>query len=152
MLAVLRVYCPGAQILSTPTGTVSSNLKERSRIHRRPFTQRFLSSGTTMHFIYVVMGVTCLYLRVRKDDLARGEGYGFPFAGALFQWAECVVMVSTPLWYMAFPPTVPELKDILEEGEDGLTRPRTRVREPNYVSNMMWAARWDVVLLALCVS
>ena len=152
MLAVLRTYWPGAQILSTPTGTVSSNLKERSRIHRRPFGERFLSSGTTMHLIYVLIGVTCLLLRLREIYHAGPGSLCFPFAGALFQLAECVAMVATPLVYMAFPPTVPELTDLLVEGGDGLTRPKIRDQEPGYISNTMLAVFSDIVLLLLCVN
>ena len=152
MLAVLRTYLPGAQILSTPTGTVSSNLKERSRIHRRPFQERFLSSGTTMHLIYVLIGMTCLLLRLREDHQARPGSHAFPFAGALFQLAECVTMVSTPLLYMAFPTTVPELTELLVEGEDGLTRPGVSDEDPEYMSNMMLAVFWDIVVFLLCVN
>lgn len=152
MLAVLRTYWPGAQILSTPTGTVSSNLKERSRIHRRPFKERFLTSGTTMHLIYVLIGMTCLYLRLREDYQSGPESHAFPYAGALFQLLECVVMVSTPLLYMAFPPTVPELTDLLVEGEDGLTRPKTSDEDQGFMPNMMLAVFWDIVLLLLCVN
>lgn len=152
MLAVLRVYWPGAEVLSTPTGTVSSSLKERSRIHRRPFTERFLSSGTTMHLIYVVIGIACVCLRLREDYQSRPANHAFPFAGALLQLLECVVMVSTPLWYMAFPPTVPELTDLLVEGEDGLMRPRARDRDPEYISSMMLALFWDIVVVLLCVN
>lgn len=150
MLAVLRTYWPGAQILSTPTGTVSSNLKERSRTHRRPFRERVLSSGTTMHLIYFLIGMACLLLRLRKDYQSGPESHVFPFTGALFQLAECVAMVSTPLVYMAFPPTVPELTELLVEGEDGLTRPKTVEEDLEYIPSMMLAFFWDIVLLLLC--
>ena len=166
MLAVLRVYWPGAQILSTPTGTVSSSLKERSRIHRRPFVQRFLSSGTTIHLIYVLIGATCLYLQFKEYDQFRADGHdghGFPFAGAIFHLAECVAMVSTPLWYMVNPPTVPEMSDLLEEGEGGLARPKARDGHTGYVlykwqlflDGNVWS--WmqlflDGMVIALCLS
>ena len=113
-----------------------------------------------MHLIYVVIGVTCLVLRFKEYDQFRADGHdghGFAFAGALFQLAECVVMVSTPLWYMVEPPTVPGLKDLLEEGK----RPKARGGDPNYVLNKThWFLNGynrmqlllDVLVVALCFS
>lgn len=48
-------------------------------------------------------------------------------------------MVSTPLLYMVFPPTVPEQADLLEVGEDGFTRPRARDEESECRLSMMIA-------------
>lgn len=150
MFAIFRVHWPNAHVLPKATGMVSSDLKERSRIHRRPFTERFLSSGTTMHLMYVIVGIVTLYLRFCQLYQSGAKDHLFPIPGALLQLAECVLMVSTPLWYMAFPPTVPELADLIEKREDGLTRPKAKDWSPGFKWAMMGGLLWDIAVVSLC--
>lgn len=104
-----------------------------------------------MHLTYVMISIVPLYLRLRELCQSGSKGHLFPFPGALLQLAECVLMVSTPLWYMAFPPTVPELADLVEKDKDGLTRPKARDCEPDFKWAMMSGVLWDVAVVSLCV-
>ena len=61
-------------------------------------------------------------------------------------------MISTPLWYMAFPPTVPERADLLVRGEDDLIRPRPRDEKADSAWNMVSLVIWDVLVALLCAS
>ncbi len=61
-------------------------------------------------------------------------------------------MVSTPLLYMAFPPTVPEQAELLEVDEHGLTRPKARDGETDYKLSMAAAILWDIAVVLLCVN
>ncbi len=152
LVAVIRVYLPGATILSPPTGTTGSDLKERSHIYRQPFMKRFLTSGTIMHLVYVAIGLVPLYLRFLQFFHSGSKGHVFPLPGALLQLVECVWMVATPLLYMAFPPTVPEQADLVEVDEDGLTRPKPRDGTTDYTLSMAAAILWDIAVVLLCMN
>lgn len=75
----------------------------------------------------------------------------FPFPGALLQLAESILMVSTPLLYMAFPPTEPEVAALLEKGEDGFVRPKAREESSGFNWSMMITGLWDLAVLSCCL-
>ena len=124
-------------------------MNERSPTHRAPFRKRFLSSGTLIHLMCIIGASVILILRA-EDFFATGRLS--PFPGAVLRLAERILMISTPLWYMAFPPTVPERADLLVRGEDGLMRPRPRDEKADSARNMVSLVMWDVLVALLCTS
>lgn len=108
--AIIGAYWPGANVLFEASRSLGPGMNERSRIHRKSLRSRILSSGLTLHFIYVVSAMVVLFLRVQNyvggshgDGLS---GSSFPLPGAILGFTETVFAVPTPLWYMAFTPTV----------------------------------------------
>jgi hypothetical protein len=146
---VLRVFWPGATIIFEPSGTLHPGVNERSRTHRAPFTKRFVSSGTLIHLIYVICASVVLLLRARDWFVS---GRSFPFPGAILRLAEWIVMMSIPLWYLAFPPTVPERADLLVKAEDGLMRPRKKSGETESTWSVIASILWDALVVSLCAS
>ena len=152
MLAVLRVHWPSAYVFFEPSGTVRAPMKERSLRERRPFLKRFLTSGTSIHLCYVVGAAIPLGFRIREYLHSGSSGKFFPFSGAILKLAESIIMVSTPLWYMAFPPTVAERADLLETDENRVTRPKPRDEKANYMWSTAFSAMWDVLVVLLCIN
>ena len=152
MLAVLRVHWPGAYVFFEPSGTVRTPMKERSLQERRPFLKRFLSSGTSSHLCYVIGATIPLGFRIREYLHSGSTGRIFPFSGAILKLAESILMVSTPLWYMAFPPTVAERTELLETDENRVTRPKPRDESADYMWSNAFSAMWDVLVLFSCIN
>ena len=152
MLAVIRVHWPGAYVFFEPSGTVRTPMKERSLQERRPFLKRFLSSGTSVHLFYVVGAAIPLGFRIREYFQSGLTGKFFPFSGAILKLAESILMVSTPLWYMAFPPTVAERAELLETDESRVTRPKPRDEKADYTWSTAFSATWDVLVVLLCIN
>lgn len=147
MFAVIRVFWPGATIIFEPSGTLHQGVNERSCTHRAPFIKRFLTSGTLIHLVYVICAFVVLLLRARDWFVS---GRLFPFPGAILRLAEWILMMSVPLWYLAFPPAVPERADLLVKAEDGLMRPRKRDEETESAWSVIVSIIWDASVIFLC--
>ena len=59
------------------------------------------------------------------------------FPGVWVKLIRSISNVTVPLRYMIWPPTVPEQKDLWEEDEDGVKRPKKQ-RDGDGVGNETW--------------
>ena len=155
IFAILRAHWPGVNILYNPTGAiVAEGMNERSCLRRKSFPSRILNSGLAIHILYLIFASATLILMMRdySDLQGQGELRGFfPFPGAFLTFIDCLRSISAPLWYMAFPPTVPERADLLEMDENGVNRPKARSQKLEYTSSVLFSAIWDVVVVLLCI-
>lgn len=85
-----------------------------------------------IYFSYIIFASIPLGLRflaLTSPDPAESSGSSvlfFPFIGALLKLLDAILKAAVPLWYMLYPPTVPEREELMETDEKGLRRPKNR--------------------------
>ncbi|KAF7510767.1 hypothetical protein GJ744_005867 [Endocarpon pusillum] len=114
------------------SGTILSPANERSVLRRKPLPYRLLTLDMLIYFSYIIFASIPLGLRflaLTSPDPAESSGSGilfFPFIGALLKLLDAILKAAVPLWYMLYPPTVPERGELMETDEKGLRRPKNR--------------------------
>ena len=82
---------------------------------------------------------------VHKHDEARNL---IAFPGPLIKLLECVSAALVPVWYMIFPPTMPEYEDMLKADGEGVRRPPTKVRKVS--SAVSYRDALEVLIICWC--
>ena len=140
---------PNTTVSFQSSGSIMSPVNERSR-HRKPLPYRFLSLDLTMYFIYIIYTSGPLLCRPfgYTSPSEPSSGSLFPFPSALVKLLECIGGALVPLHYMLFPPTVPERRELVEEDEQGVMRPKKR---QVMVSNqVVWTDVCERLIIYLC--
>ncbi|KAL8870821.1 MAG: hypothetical protein Q9174_003221 [Haloplaca sp. 1 TL-2023] len=136
------------------SGSVISKADERSAIRRQALPGRMLSADILMHIIYTVVACTPLVLRVIGFDWFGGtrkldRGYNFfPLTGALLKLLQCIHHFAVPVYYMLFPPTVPERYELVSPDEKGIDRPRNTKAKLSE-NGLMWFELVDLLIIYL---
>lgn len=99
-----------------------------------------------MYLCYIIYACVPLSLRlyrgnVEADPSGSGSASVFPFPGAMLKLLDAVAKAAVPLWYMLYPPTVPDREQLIEPDEhDGVRRPRKRTKavQPGRGRDMAW--------------
>jgi hypothetical protein len=123
MARMLYLVLPHAVVSFTATGTVQSAVNERDARRRKGLVARLASWNMMAYFAYTVAVLGALGSVGRN-----GVGMGGQCTGAAVRLVECLYKVSVPLRYMAFPPSVPERRELLEKDALGVYRPRRKYR------------------------
>ncbi|PSN70281.1 hypothetical protein BS50DRAFT_632185 [Corynespora cassiicola Philippines] len=123
MARMVYLMLPKAIVSFTATGTVKSAVNERDARRRKGITSRLLSPVMTAYMGYTVAALVSL-----ASVLVHGMGKEVQGMGAAVRLVEYIFKVSVPLRYMAFPPTVAERRDLMEEGELGVYRPKNKYK------------------------
>lgn len=107
------------------TGSVVSRVNERSATRRQSLLWRLCSLDMISRATYLLVVTFLILVRV-TEYLGNGAGahYTTALLGPQLCLVLCVYSVALPLHYMIFPPSVPEVKDLLEKDTQGVSRPR----------------------------
>jgi hypothetical protein len=121
MARMMYLVLPQAVVSFTATGTIQSAVDERHALRRKGLIGRLSSGSMVAYFAYTV-GVLAALGSVGRN----GIGMGRQCTGAVVRLVECLYKVSVPLRYMAFPPSVPERRELMAKDASGVYRPKRK--------------------------
>lgn len=142
----------GAAVGFKASGSISSDLQERSATRRAPLLQRikvtFFHHHAMIHVIFVsacISGVTLNFARTFSPTNIPNLWDTTPLVSAtqkltflitrlgwppLF-WLQFIASALTPITYTLWPPTLPEREELLDRDEkSGLAYPKPEARMP----------------------
>ena len=118
----------------TPTFTVSGSIKsplnERSRNKRPPLLSRLLAPDFLLYLAYSTYVFVPIFQwqMISYSNSAYPLSLSFPFPALLSKCLALGWAASSPVRYMVSPPDAPEWEELVEEGDDGVKRPKGRWR------------------------
>ncbi len=107
-------------------GTITSAVNERSRVRRQSLFRRIGRPEILMFVIYIFYASAPLLAQFAINNpvsLSDNENFHFPFPGVWTKLTRSISNVTIPLWYMIWPPAVPDWPEWTAEDEDGVQRP-----------------------------
>lgn len=114
--------CP--RYIFKPSGSITSGANERSEKLRSKFLERFCTWNLAFYHFYVVYAAApfavLLTVLFRTPQITTAQ---LPIGPAMKLFV-LLAGSALPLWYMAFPPTVPEWQDLTALDHDGIRRPK----------------------------
>ena len=117
-------------LTQTPTfivsGSIASLVNERSRSKRAPLLSRLLAPDIVLYSVYVIYAFVPIFQRLMFScgHPAHPSSLHFPFPGLLLKCLALGWAVSSPVRYMLSPPEAPGWEELVQEGADGVRRPR----------------------------
>jgi len=139
---MIYLALPQTIVSFTATGTVQSAVNERQARLRKGLATRMLSWTMLAYFVYTTSALAAL-----GSVLINKPGRGGQGTGAALRLVECVYKVSVPLRYMTSPPTVAERRELMEQDELGVYRPKEK-----YTMKVSKRVTWlDVAEVAMMV-
>ena len=141
------------QFIFSPSGAVESVINER-RPYRAPLLQRLFHRCWLYHSVYTIYATAPLILFLYNYSNASRIGVtaGHLYPSAVLKLFACVWKASTLLWYLAFPPTVPDWVNLTQEDSMGVRRPKAQ--SANKTSGELaisWIDVAEVALICLCM-
>lgn len=136
---IIRSWIPGNIVSFEITGTVVSSINERSATLRKPLWTRLLNSMILMYAGWIFYAVMLLLWRCAAYATTTKRELIPPSPAALVFLFSSVMKLSIPVQYMAWPPTVPERRELLKKDADGVYRAdRKSEAEPRAKNKMGW--------------
>ena len=110
-----------------------------------------LSADMIIHASYVLFASRPILLRtIRFVSSNRSKPFS-PFTGALLKLIQYIYHASIPVYYMLYPPTVPEREELLTKGPDGVNRPKMKVgQELRPDNDFKWNNILDLLVIYFC--
>ncbi|KAL4809147.1 nucleotide-diphospho-sugar transferase [Aspergillus unguis] len=123
---IIRSWIPGNIVSFEITGAVKSPINERSAHGRKPFWTRVCSPMILMYAGWIIYSMVPVLWRLAfyatQQDGLTSRSLVPPSPAAVVFLFSAVVKLSVPVRYMAWPPTVPERRELLEKNVDGVFR------------------------------
>lgn len=134
-----------------PSGSIITKANERSALRRQPLPGRMLSADMIIHVLYVLFAAMPILLRTIRFFSSNRSIPFFPLTGALLKLIQCIYHASVPVYYMLYPPTVPEREKLLVKGPDGVNRPKMKVGQGLPPDNgFKWNDILDLLVIYFC--
>jgi len=109
-----------------PSGSITSTTNERSAKLRATFYDRVFTSHLAFHGFYVIYAATPLILFLIASLSSPHSSLSHLQIGPAVRLLSLMVGSAAPLWYMAFPPTVPDWQKLTVLDATGVRRPRRK--------------------------
>jgi len=109
-----------------PSGSITSTVNERSAKLRATFYDRLFSGHLAFHGFYVVYAASPLILFLVASLYSPHSSLARLPIGPAVKLLSLMAGAAAPLWYMAFPPTVPEWQHLTVLDAAGVRRPRKK--------------------------
>lgn len=100
--------------------------------------------------MYILLAVPVMLANTRPFNGDYSGGSISPLIGARLCLVHCIYSVSRPLFYMVFPPTVPEREDLVEKDSRGINRPKKGAIRGLKVDNTPWNIVVDLIFMVTC--
>ena len=140
------------------SGSVLSNMNERSRSRRAPLVRRMLSMDMLLYLAYTIYALVPLAMRLVDFRHCKPGGDGvcllILLPGILIKITDAVWKATVPLRYMLWPPTVPERRRLMAQDEKGLWRPSRVVAGlggPKWQRLATSTDAWEVLIICMCL-
>jgi len=132
------------------SGSITSTVNERSQ-HRASFWQRMFTQGLALPTVFVTYTALPFLLYINSLLHSVRTGIELPSLppGPTLVLLGFFLSSSTPLWYMAFPPTVPDWRQLTELDANGVRRPKNKGASDDERSN--WMGISDALQLGVLV-
>lgn len=131
--ALIENSLPGAAAVTfSVTGTFKSEINERSKQTRAGLVKRLLSPGIRILVAYVLISLMLVLrsLQMSKsmgDPVVLGSSQILILPGPILKMTSCIWKMSVPIFYMIFPPNVPEWEDLVEGDAKGALKPKRAI-------------------------
>ena len=115
------------------SGSFKPTTNERSSLRRKSLLYRLLNVHVILCILYCVFAFIPLMMRLKMRLKATQHfdfhNTSFIYPGVIVKLLDSIGKMSIPVWYMAFPPTVPARYDLVVKDEKGVRRPRKERHE-----------------------
>lgn len=130
-------------------------MNERSQHLRAPFLQRMLTRGLALPTVYVTYTALPFLFYVNSLQHSIRNSIQLPSLppGPTLALLGFLMGSLTPLWYMAFPPTVPDWRQLTEVDSKGIRRPKHKGASDHERSNKVCISdALELGVLAICLA
>lgn len=109
-----------------------------------------LSLDMIIHMLYALFAAMPILLPTVQffSNPSSKNTPSFPLTGALLKLIQCIYHASVPLYYMLFPPTVPERGELLVKDADDVNRPKMKELRPD--NGLRWNDVLDILVIYFC--
>ena len=112
-----------------------------------------LSIDMIIHMLYALFAAMPILLptvRFFSKPISKNIP-SFALTGALVKLIQCIYHASVPVYYMLFPPTVPERGELLVKDANDVNRPKMRAaQEPRPDNGLKWNDVLDILVIYFC--
>lgn len=129
-------------------------MNERSQHLRAPFWQRVFTRSLALPAVYIIYTALPLLFFINSLLHSIRTDTELPSLqpGPVLMLLGFLMGSSTPLWYMAFPPTVPDWQQLTEPDGHGVRRPKYKGASDDERSNRLSIAdALELGVLVLCL-
>ncbi|CAG8981044.1 hypothetical protein HYALB_00008198 [Hymenoscyphus albidus] len=104
------------------SGAIRSRMNERSSVSRATVLRRLSSPSILLCLMYCIYASMPLSLRLNTYcilERTSPSAVFFVFPGVIIKTFDCIAKASVPVWYMMFPPTMPNRRALLAKKVKG---------------------------------
>ena len=132
------------------TGSLTDNINERSAKHRKRLPWRLFTADTLLRITWAILATHVLYDRIRRKSQSVYEPKLLtPLVGQLMCLVWLIRVTIVPVRYILSPPTVPEWDELVEEDDQGVTRPKAENIPVLEASNSPTDFIFEILAIAL---
>lgn len=104
-----------------------------------------------LRVLYILFTLSVVLARTPRYIHGYGHGYIVsPLIGPQLCLLHYIYSVSTPVFYMLFPPTVPEREELVEKDWKGISRPKKSAIRGLKVESSIWDVISELVMNLTC--